>query len=68
MNELGVAKEDVLYFSSHVDVGGVHALRISRFEEQHALTTKEDVGTLRSQKEKNEIDAERYNERDANNV
>jgi hypothetical protein len=33
MNELGVAKEDVLYFSSHVDVGGVHALRISRFEE-----------------------------------
>jgi hypothetical protein len=33
MNELGVAKEDVLCFSSHVDVDGVYALCISRFEE-----------------------------------
>ncbi len=63
MNELGVAKEDVLCFSSHVDVDGVYALCISRFEEQPTLTTNEDV-TLRSQRERNEIDAKKYNEKE----
>ncbi len=33
MNELGVAKEDILCFNSHVDVDNVHALCILRFEE-----------------------------------
>ncbi len=63
MNELGVAKEDILCFNSHVDVDNVHALCILRFEEQLALTTKEDA-TLHSQREKNEIDVKRHNEKE----